>query len=74
MIGDCSERRYAIPLVVASIALGIGSFAISHAYLQIGDLDAGAPELRPDSRYNRDVAYINAITIASRVTSSRSSR
>jgi predicted RND superfamily exporter protein len=60
MIGRCSERRYAIPLVVASIALGIGSFAISHAYLQIGDLDAGAPELRPDSRYNQDVAYINA--------------
>ncbi len=59
MIGNCSERRYAIPLVVASIALGIGSFAISHAYLQIGDLDAGAPELRPNSRYNRDVVYIN---------------
>ena len=59
MTGNCSERRYAIPLVVASIALGIGSFAISHAYLQIGDLDAGAPELRPNSRYNRDVVYIN---------------
>ncbi|HVL01790.1 MAG TPA: MMPL family transporter [Dongiaceae bacterium] len=26
--------------------------------LQIGDLDAGAPELRPDSRYNRDNAFI----------------
>jgi predicted RND superfamily exporter protein len=26
--------------------------------LQIGDLDAGAPELRPDSRYNLDSAYI----------------
>ena len=25
--------------------------------LQIGDLDPGAPELRADSRYNRDVAY-----------------
>ena len=59
-IGHCTERRYAIPLVAASIALGIGSFAISHAYLQIGDLDAGAPELQPDSRYNHDVAYINA--------------
>ncbi len=59
-IGHCSEPRYAIPLVVAAIGLGIASFAISHAYLQIGDLDAGAPELRPDSRYNQDVAYINA--------------
>ena len=26
--------------------------------LKIGDLDPGAPELRPDSRYNRDNAYI----------------
>jgi predicted RND superfamily exporter protein len=28
--------------------------------LKIGDLDPGAPELRPDSRYNRDVAFLNA--------------
>ncbi len=28
--------------------------------LKIGDLDAGAPELRADSRYNRDNAYITA--------------
>jgi predicted RND superfamily exporter protein len=28
--------------------------------LQIGDLDAGAPELRPDSRYNRDSAYVTS--------------
>ncbi|MCP4413489.1 MAG: RND family transporter [Gammaproteobacteria bacterium] len=27
-------------------------------YMKIGDLDAGAPELRPDSRYNLDNAYI----------------
>ncbi len=26
--------------------------------MKIGDLDAGAPELRPDSRYNLDNAYI----------------
>ena len=26
--------------------------------LKVGDLDAGAPELRPDSRYNRDNAYV----------------
>ncbi|MBK7170071.1 MAG: MMPL family transporter [Gammaproteobacteria bacterium] len=59
-IGHCSEPSYAIPLVIAAIGLGIASFATSHAYLQIGDLDPGAPELRPDSRYNKDVAYINA--------------
>ncbi len=28
--------------------------------LQIGDLDPGAPELRADSRYNQDVAYMTA--------------
>jgi len=28
--------------------------------LQIGDLDAGAPELRPESRYNLDSAYVNS--------------
>ena len=26
--------------------------------LKVGDLDPGAPELRPNSRYNRDVAYM----------------
>ncbi|HPA92018.1 MAG TPA: MMPL family transporter [Quisquiliibacterium sp.] len=59
MIGRCSERRYAIPLVLASLAVGVTSVVISHKFLQIGDLDAGAPELRPESRYNRDVVYIN---------------
>ncbi|MEH6471755.1 MAG: MMPL family transporter [Halopseudomonas sp.] len=28
--------------------------------LKIGDLDAGAPELRPDSRYNQDIAFITS--------------
>ena len=32
---------------------------VSHG-LKIGDLDPGAPELRADSRYNRDNAYITA--------------
>jgi predicted RND superfamily exporter protein len=35
------------------------AFAIS-LHLKVGDLDPGAPELRADSRYNRDVAYVNA--------------
>ncbi|MDH4393875.1 MAG: MMPL family transporter, partial [Aquabacterium sp.] len=26
--------------------------------IEVGDLDAGAPELRPDSRYNRDNAFV----------------
>ncbi|ERO60015.1 hypothetical protein P308_16025 [Pseudomonas piscis] len=38
------------------MALG-GWLASTH--LQIGDLDPGAPELRPESRYNQDAAFMN---------------
>ncbi|MBV8501321.1 MAG: MMPL family transporter [Paucibacter sp.] len=52
-----TERRWALAtLAVAALLLG-GAFAASR-HLQIGDLDPGAPELRPESRYNRDNAYI----------------
>ena len=37
----------------------MGGYAVS-TQLKIGDLDPGAPELRADSRYNRDNAYITA--------------
>ena len=37
----------------------VAGFAVS-TQLRIGDLDPGAPELRADSRYNRDNAYITA--------------
>ena len=43
-------------LVVAQIAVGAGLYASSG--LKIGELAEGAPELRPDSRYNLDNAYI----------------
>jgi predicted RND superfamily exporter protein len=59
-IGRCSERQFAIPLVIGGVLLGIAAITISHNYLRVGDLDEGAPELRPDSRYNHDVAYVNA--------------
>jgi len=54
-----TERRWATAATAVSIALGLAAFAISFQ-LKTGDLDPGAPELRPDSRYNRDVAYVNA--------------
>ena len=44
-----------------SIALALAAFAGGLWYsqnLKIGDLDQGAPELRPDSRYNRDNNFI----------------
>ena len=42
----------------AAIVFG-GALVLSQR-LQIGDLDPGAPELRPDSRYNRDVGFVTA--------------
>ena len=52
-----TDRRWAVGVVFASVLLGVVGFAVS-TKLQIGDLDPGAPELRPDSRYNQDNAYI----------------
>ncbi len=53
------QPRYAIgALVGAALLTGVGYVASTH--LKIGDLDPGAPELRADSRYNRDNAYITA--------------
>jgi predicted RND superfamily exporter protein len=51
------ERRYALPAVAVAVLLTAGGWAVSRN-LAIGDLDAGAPELRASSRYNRDNAYI----------------
>ena len=45
--------------VVAAAVLGIGGWYVSQD-LKIGDLDAGAPELRADSTYNRDNAYLTS--------------
>jgi predicted RND superfamily exporter protein len=52
-------RRWAIrTLMTAAVITAIGLVISSN--LKIGDLDIGAPELRPDSRYNRDNAYITS--------------
>ena len=53
-----TQRRWATIAVMAGVLMGVGGFAAS-TRLAIGDLDPGAPELRPDSRYNRDVAFVN---------------
>jgi uncharacterized protein len=54
-----TERRWAIGAIAVSVILAVAGFAVS-LQLKIGDLDPGAPELRPESRYNRDNAYITA--------------
>jgi len=43
-------------LIVGAFLFALGLFFSQ--FMKIGDLDAGAPELRPDSRYNLDNAYI----------------
>jgi len=52
-----TERRWATIIMGCVILLAVAGFII-RLDLQIGDLDPGAPELRPNSRYNRDTAYI----------------
>jgi predicted RND superfamily exporter protein len=52
-----TSRRWAAGAIVVSVVLALAGYAIS-LQLRIGDLDPGAPELRPNSRYNQDNAYI----------------
>ncbi|MGH8808809.1 MAG: efflux RND transporter permease subunit, partial [Noviherbaspirillum sp.] len=52
-----TERRWAIGGIVVSALIAVAGFLVS-LNLKIGDLDAGAAELRPTSRYNLDNAYI----------------
>ncbi len=52
-----TERKWATAAIAVSAVLAVGGFLVSQR-LKIGDLDAGAPELRSDSRYNRDNAFI----------------
>lgn len=54
-----TERRWATVAVAVAAVLGGFGLVISQQ-LQVGDLDSGAPELRPDSRYNLDNAFITS--------------
>jgi uncharacterized protein len=54
-----TTRRWAIGAVAGALVLAILGLVGGHG-LKIGDLDPGAPELRADSRYNQDNAYITA--------------
>ncbi|RLQ21355.1 RND family transporter [Seongchinamella sediminis] len=59
LVSRCASRKVAIAsLGIAAVGYGIGIWG--GQYMKIGDLDAGAPELRPDSRYNLDNAFITS--------------
>ena len=51
-----SPRAAAVSIIMAVLAGACGLWYGQN--LQIGDLDQGAPELRPDSRYNTDNRFI----------------
>lgn len=54
-----TQRKWATAAIVVSVLI-TGVSAVVMMDLKIGDLDPGAPELRADSRYNRDNAFISA--------------
>jgi len=56
-LGVFATRRAATAVIACAVVLaGLGWIGANS--LKIGDLDAGAPELRATSRYNRDVAFM----------------
>ena len=54
--GFASPRVARVSVLLALLAFAGGLWYSQN--LKIGDLDQGAPELRPDSRYNQDNAFI----------------
>lgn len=54
-----TERPTAAITILVALLIGAWGWNVSQK-LQIGDLDPGAPELRADSRYNQDNAYVTA--------------
>lgn len=59
LLGHLVEKRIAFLLIITLLGLGIWGW-LAGAHMAIGDTQAGAPELRADSRYNRDAAYITS--------------
>jgi len=54
-----TTKSWSIGAIATALVFAIVGFSIS-TNLKIGDLDQGAPELRPNSRYNIDNAYITS--------------
>lgn len=56
-LGRFTQPRHARMAVLAAAVLALVG-VLGSTRLTVGDLDPGAPELRPDSRYNRDSAFM----------------
>ncbi|TCK02940.1 efflux RND transporter permease subunit [Marinobacterium mangrovicola] len=59
-----TTKRWAICAISVAVLFGGLGYSIS-TQLKVGDLDPGAPELRADSTYNRDIAFMNGVYGAS---------
>ena len=59
LLDHFTERRWATRAVAIAAVLAVAGFIIG-LNLKIGDLDPGAPELRPNSRYNKDNTFITS--------------
>lgn len=57
LFANFTRAPLAILTIIVSLGLFLGGLYYSQ-FMKIGDLDAGAPELRADSRYNLDNAFI----------------
>jgi predicted RND superfamily exporter protein len=56
-IAKFTEPKMAMIAISVAVVLAIAGTVMSQD-LKIGDLDKGAPELRPDSRYNKDNNFV----------------
>jgi predicted RND superfamily exporter protein len=58
-LASFTETRRAVAAITVSLALGVAAYFVSQ-HVRIGDVLAGVPELRPDSRYNQDDRFITS--------------
>ena len=52
-----TQRKFAIYTIIFMAIIGTGGWLVGR-HVQVGDLNRGAPELRQDSQYNKDNAFI----------------
>ncbi len=52
------QPRYAVMLSAGAIVIAIGAY-VEAQNLVVGDLNRGRPELRPNSRFNKDIAFVS---------------